>query len=340
MERNMSLTTNFLMLDKVPDLPGFSFRGFQGREDYHHMAEIINAANQTDQLEGLATAEQVEQNYAFLQRSDTSQDLVFIELDGVPVGYGRCMWDKVLDGEYLYSFFIHMKLEGRGIGIGTAVARHFMRRLIEISEEHPDDAEKYFQSWGSETQTWYRGLLEKLGFKPVRFGIGMVRPTSQPVTVFPLPDNLEIRPVKPEDYRKVWEADAEAFRDHWGYVEPTEENFHAFLNAPYFEPDLWKVAWDGDQVVGMVRNYINPVENETFHRKRGYTENISVRRPWRRQGVARALLTQSIQMFIEMGMDETSLGVDTENPNGALNLYQSVGYQEARRFYTYRKPLD
>ena len=89
----------------------------------------------------------------------------------------------------------------------------------------------------------------------------------------------------------------------------------------------------------MVRNFVNPKENETFDRLRGYTEFISVRRPWRRQGVARALLTQSIQMFTEMGMQETALGVDTENPNGALNLYQSVGYEETRRFYTYRKPL-
>jgi ribosomal protein S18 acetylase RimI-like enzyme len=63
-----------------------------------------------------------------------------------------------------------------------------------------------------------------------------------------------------------------------------------------------------------------------------------VRRPWRRQGVARALLTRSIQMFIEMGMQETALGVDTENPNGALNLYQDVGYTEEKRFITYRKP--
>jgi mycothiol synthase len=336
----MSLTTNTIKLEKTPNLPGLIYRGFQGAEDYPYMAEIINSVNQTDQIEGVVTPEEIEQNYASLQRSDTSQDLLFIELNGTPVGYGRCMWDKVLDGEYLYSFFIHMKLEERGKGIGTAVAQHFMNRLIEISQEHPDSAEKYFQSWGADTQTWYRGLLEKLGFKPVRYGINMVRPASQPVKVLPLPGNLEVRPVLPEDYRKVWEADAEAFRDHWGYVEQTEKNYQAFLEFPYFEPELWKVAWDGDQVVGMVRNYINAAENESFNRKRGYTENISVRRPWRRQGVARALLTQSIQMFIEMGMDETSLGVDTENPNGALNLYQSVGYQEARRFYTYRKPLD
>lgn len=336
----MSLVTNALEIKNAPDLPGLSFRGFRGEKDYPYMAEIINTVNQADDIEGITTAEEVERNYAFLQRSDTEHDLVFIEIDGVPVGYGRCMWDKELSGKYLYSFFIHMKPEGRIQGIGNAVARYFMQRLRQISSEHPSDNPKFFQSWGAHTQTWYRGILEKLEFEPVRFGISMTRPTSQPVEVYPLPHNLEIRLVTPKDYRKVWEADKEAFRDHWGYVEPTEKDYQAFLEFPYFEPELWKVAWEGDQVAGMVRNFINPVENETFGRQRGYTEFISVRRPWRRQGVARALLTQSIQMFIDMGMQETALGVDTENPNGAMKLYQSVGYQEIRRFYTYRKPFN
>ena len=45
-------------------------------------------------------------------------------------------------------------------------------------------------------------------------------------------------------------------------------------------------------------------------------------------------------MFIEMGMEETCLGVDTENPNGALALYSDVGYEKIHTAYTYRKSLD
>ena len=44
-------------------------------------------------------------------------------------------------------------------------------------------------------------------------------------------------------------------------------------------------------------------------------------------------------MFREMGYDETSLGVDTQNPNHALTLYESVGYKQVRQEITYRKPL-
>jgi len=44
-------------------------------------------------------------------------------------------------------------------------------------------------------------------------------------------------------------------------------------------------------------------------------------------------------MFVAMGMEETALGVDAQNPHGALRLYESVGYQVERRHTTYRKPL-
>jgi ribosomal protein S18 acetylase RimI-like enzyme len=90
----------------------------------------------------------------------------------------------------------------------------------------------------------------------------------------------------------------------------------------------------------MVGNFIAEDENEEYERKRGYTEDIFVRRQWRRQGVARSLLTQSVVMFQEMGMEETCLGVDTQNPNGAKGLYESVGYKEIKRFMTYRKAMN
>ena len=80
-------------------------------------------------------------------------------------------------------------------------------------------------------------------------------------------------------------------------------------------------------------------ENKEYNRLRGWTENISVRKPWRRQGLARALLTRSMQMFKDMGMDHAALGVDTQNTNGALNLYESVGFVVEKRHTTYWKDL-
>ena len=53
--------------------------------------------------------------------------------------------------------------------------------------------------------------------------------------------------------------------------------------------------------------------------------------------MAPALLTRSLQMFKDMGMDHAALGVDTQNPNGALNLYESVGFRVEKSYTIYWK---
>jgi ribosomal protein S18 acetylase RimI-like enzyme len=89
----------------------------------------------------------------------------------------------------------------------------------------------------------------------------------------------------------------------------------------------------------MVLNYIDAAENLAFQRKRGYTENIAVRRAWRRRGIARALIATSLRILKERGMEEAALGVDTQNPSGALQLYESLGYRIVKQYLTYRKKM-
>jgi ribosomal protein S18 acetylase RimI-like enzyme len=220
------------------------------------------------------------------------------------------------------------------------MSRHQQERLREIALEHPADAPKFFQGWASDTQKWQIQLYTEQGFEPVRYGLEMTRPCSEPMTPSRLPKGIEVHTATKKHIRQIWDAQAEAFQDHWGFVPPTEENFEHWQAEPTFQPEFWRVAWKGDEVAGMVLNFINHEENKEYNRLRGYTENISVWRPWRRQGVARSLLTQSIKMFQEMDMEETCLGVDTKNPNEAKQLYESVGYKETKCFMTFRKPME
>ncbi|MFN2182411.1 MAG: GNAT family N-acetyltransferase, partial [Anaerolineae bacterium] len=77
-----------------------------------------------------------------------------------------------------------------------------------------------------------------------------------------------------------------------------------------------------------------------YGRKRGWTQDVFVRRPWRRRGLARSLLSQSIEMFLNMGMEETALGVDADNPSGALALYEAAGYRISGKHTIYRKAMQ
>jgi ribosomal protein S18 acetylase RimI-like enzyme len=336
----MKAITKEFFVENALEIPGLILRGFRGEEDYPGMLTAYKAAMDADGVEASDSLEELRNNYNHLERCDVYKDMIMAEIDGEMIAYGRTWWDAEPDDTHTYTFFVNMKPEWRGKGVGTAMAKWLIARIGEIAGEHPADGPKFLQGWSSDRQPWQTNLLEKMGMEVIRYGYEMNRPCSEPIEVLSLPEGIEVQPITPELMRAVFDAENEAFRDHWGYIEPTETSYQGWLNWPMTKPDLWKVAFDGDEIVGMVRNYINHDENDEYNRKRGYTENISVRRPWRRKGVARALLTQSIQMFIEMGMDETCLGVDTKNPNGALALYSDVGYKKIHTAYTYRKPLD
>ena len=69
----------------------------------------------------------------------------------------------------------------------------------------------------------------------------------------------------------------------------------ARLDDPDCDIGLWRVAWDGDEVVGSVLNAIYRLDNERLGVSRGWLDHVSVRRRWRGLGVAKALCAASFR---------------------------------------------
>ncbi len=326
----------------APAIRGLGFRRFRGDEDFPLMAAVAERCKAADQHEFVETVEDLRRYYRHLVNSDPSADMLFIEMFGELIGYTRVWWAQVVDGPRIYSHFAHLVPEWREKGIRRAMLRHSERRLREIAADHTTEVARWFESGSSDTERNWRDLLEHHGYEPVRYSFEMVRPTLADIFDVPLPLGLEVRPVGPEDYLTVWRAAREAFRDHWGFVEAewTDPQFESWQEHETFNPELWQVAWDGNEVAGMVLNYISAAENSRYGRQRGYTETICVRRPWRRRGLARALIARSLKRLRQLGMTEAGLDVDAESPHGALGLYESLGYTPVKGWTTYRKPLD
>ena len=183
-------------------------------------------------------------------------------------------------------------------------------------------------------------LLTSDGYQAVAHHATMIRPNLDNIPDRRLPDGVVIRPVTEEHMRAIWEADIEAFRDHFGYSEQTEQDWKRFLGDPLQDKTLWKVAWHGDQVVGQVRSFISQKQNAEFGRKRGYTEYISTAREWRGQGIAGALICASLGELKKRGMEDAGLGVHVDNPTGAYRLYESLGFEVTSPGNTYQRPLQ
>jgi ribosomal protein S18 acetylase RimI-like enzyme len=320
-------------------LPGVEFRNFRGPEDYPELARIITASSRGQGDERVETAEGIASGYDHLERCDPARDLLVAEVDGVTVGYSRVWWDDEPEGPRIYRHVCFLDPEYGRRGIGSAFFAWNEERLREIAAEHDFAGERLLEAWTSDRNAGAIALVRAHGYQPVTYDAEMVRPTVDDLPDHPLPDGLEIRPVREEDIRTIWEADVEAFRDHWGFVEQTEADYQRFLAYPYNDPSLWKIAWDYEGVAGQVKSFIDTAQNEEYGRKRGWTENISTARRWRRRGVAKALIVESIRELAARGMTEVALGVHTENPNGAFDLYAGLGYEVTATWTTYRRPL-
>lgn len=329
-----------IQLPDAPVIPSLTFRKFRGEVDYPAMLAVIEGSKETDGIKRTDTLEDISRNYEHLTNCDPLQDVLMAEINGQVIGYNRVFWEKLDDGTHTYTLFGYLLPAWRRRGIGGAMLHYAERRLREIADSHPKDGPRFFQSWAADTEIGTQRLLLSEGYQPVRFSYEMVRDLSELIPEVPIPEGLELRSVKSEHLWLIFDAMNEAFRDHWSHRDLTKEEFKQWMKDPSFDPKHWKIAWEGDQVAGMVLNFINAAENEEYNRKRGYTEGISVRRPWRRRGLARSLLAQSLRYFKQLGMTEATLGVDTENPSGALRLYESVGFQPVKRFIEYRKPLE
>ena len=315
------------------------YRAFRGEADYPLMVEIMNDCNRVDRLEYNESVQDVARVFSHLTHCNPYTDMRFAEIDGEAVGYSRVYWKDEFKGPRLYIGLGFVVPRWRRHVLGTTLLLWNEARLRQIAAGHPPGNSRVFHLWTTDSVPGAITLFEGNGYHIAREIVEMIRPIGEPLPSRSLPVGLEIRPALPEHSRAVWDAREEAYQDHWGYTPHTDEDYAVWQESPRFRPDQWKVAWDGDHVTGMVLNYVDHSRRTSAGIRRGYTQDIFVRRLWRRRGLARTLLTASIEMFAEMGMTETYLGVDARSPTGADVLYASLGYRPSRRHLIYRKPM-
>lgn len=328
-------------MPEAPPIPGLRFRRLRLPDDLEPLADLFNAANVADEVEDRNDATGLAEWFAHPSGYDPLRDCLIAQVGEQVVGYGKVHWIDDADGGRNYGHWgaVHTEWRRRGLGRAILGANHRRLREIAATQDVAPDVERRFETWAAESQVGAIALLESEGFTVARYFFEMLRPSLDDVAELPLPDGLEVRPMRPEHYRQVWDAGVEAFSDHWGGLAGGEEMFQRFFSGPSFEPDLWRVAWDRDEVAGSVSNVVMREFNEATGARRGLLAGVSVRRPWRGRGLARALVAQSLIALRDRGMSEAVLGVDADNPTGALGVYEANGFVVHRRERSYRKPF-
>jgi ribosomal protein S18 acetylase RimI-like enzyme len=310
---------------------GLTIRRYAGPNDLPGMVAVFNAMAEAD---GLLERRSVEQLGAWYGRltphMDPLQDLLMAEEGERLVAYGRHQWVDTSDGlreHRLHAFAMPDARHAMDALLDAVIAR-----ATEVATAQGDvGLPRVLSTFVGEMQAWRREPYERRGFTPIRWGFEMVRPNLEDVDVPAMPEGIEVRPIGREQLRQLWDADMEAFRDHWGGFDGSDEAFQEWIDEPDLDPSLFVVAWDGDEIAGAVLNTINGSENEQLGVERGWLDSVFVRRPWRRRGLAAALVARSLVLLRERGMRSAILGVDAENPTGALGVYERAGFEVATR---------
>jgi mycothiol synthase len=318
-----------------------ALRPFDPASDFPAVAELIAAVNEHAGAESFPTVAELTVEWSRARSFDPLRDVMVAEEEGRMVGAGRVAW-RVREGVVVHRVDVWVHPDRQRNGIGRRLLAWGEARARASAADGSGGPSHLPHAFGSMTdQANLAGVTfaVQAGYRPVRYHYEMRRDLADPVPDAPLPDGLEVRPVAPADYRAVWLADEEAFRDHWDAAVVDEDDFRRFFAHPDIDPTIWQVAWDGDQVAGLVINGIFREENARIGIEVGWLDSVATRRPWRRRGLAAALIARSLAVLKERGMTIAALGVDTENPSGALGLYERFGFKPVRTWVFLRKPF-
>lgn len=223
--------------------------------------------------------------------------------------------------------------EWRGRGIGRQLLGWQLTRAAEI---HETTAPRVGWEAHASTNLGDRDavrLFARLGMTPARYWFDMTAPTADPPALA-LPGNLTTRPYSAEDEKALHGAHTEAFADHWGYQRRDLDEWATLtVRSESFLANLSRLAFDGDEVAGYVLAYRDADPTAV------YVGHVGVRRPWRRRGVAGALLASVLAAAARAGYTSAELSVDADSPTGAVSVYERVGFVITSRSVTYVTPL-
>ncbi|HZY45059.1 MAG TPA: GNAT family N-acetyltransferase [Anaerolineae bacterium] len=270
---------------------------------------------------------------------DLSHDLrLVISPAGQIVGYME-FWD-LSEPHIRYRAWGRVHPDHLNRGLGTYLVRWAEQRAQQAIPRALQESRIWMTSWVNDLNLRAKLLFENCGWhvirKNYRMAIELTAPPADPIW----PDGITLRTFVPgQDERATVQADRDAFRDHWGYVErPLEAEIKMLkhhMSKPGFDPTLWLLGMDGHRVAGKCLNDPQAEDDPDM----GWITDLGVRREYRRRGLGQALLQYSFADFYRRGKRKVGLNVDASSLTGALRLYEHAGMHVVRVNSTYEKEL-
>ena len=298
------------------------------------VCDLLNLCTAIDNLDDHYSVEQLKQRFEMPTLDRFNDQCVWEDAEGRLVGFAQ-VWSLPSDSRLDGFFYFRVHPDVRGTGIEEEIIKWAIRRTQEAGQQY--GLKGVLMGRVFDHESYSRDIFERHTFQIMRYGFRMARPLSEPIPEPTFPKGYTLRHAEGEEDIEPWvDCFNQSFIDHWLFHPETVEERRHRLQRPGYRPeqDLVAVAPDGS-FSAFCLWYLDEVGNALDAKSDGWIGLLGTRRGHRGIGLGRAMLLAGLHHLREEGADTAKLGVDAENPTGALGLYEKVGFERVATRISY-----
>lgn len=313
-------------------------RSYRGETDLEAIVNLREACEAVDRLEQWTTVSELKHDFND-PSFDKEHNIQLWEDDTGKLIACATLWHPV--GELTNGYFgFHVHPLAREGTLEREIINWGEERLRELAKEQGVTSVK-LRCNSRDDQIDRIAILHENGFSADRYFLTMQRSLEEPLAEPQMPAGFTVRSVIGEQDAEAWvEMHNQSFIDHWNHQDLTVEEYKHWHTDPDYRPELDLVAIAPD---GTFASHcycaIYPEDNKRSGRQEGWVGVLGTRRGFRRLGLGKAMLLSGMQKLLAAGMNLAKIGVDYDNPNGARQLYESVGFRKLHTSVSYYKDV-
>jgi GNAT superfamily N-acetyltransferase len=246
-------------------------------------------------------------------------------VDGKLVGYATLGEDPSFDCQVLPEY--------EWSGIEAEALAWAESRVAELHWRYPEQLNGHLVAGARQDDARRIAFLEQNGFTySGDFSeVNMLRSLDEPISAPTVPDGFQVReaaetgdiPNRAAAQREVWQP--------WSVGNVSDDDYARFMQMPGYRRDLDIVTVAPDGVIAAyVNGWPDPVN------RIGDFGPVGALPAYRRQGLTRAALLESLRRMQAQGMNRVCISTGIRN-TPAINLYESVGFKSVNQYLDYVK---
>jgi ribosomal protein S18 acetylase RimI-like enzyme len=321
----------------------FQIRTYRPGEEAK-MADLVNRCRAFD-FDGPVTVDMIRDEWSDPRLKLDRDTFVAINNEGEYVAVAEVWFNDPDNDDEVITRHIGFAMDPAYRDNHPDLVDHLLEQAMYHAQNHPfrrPTSTYVLRAWASANDPWKQSKIVGLGFHLSHIGYTMVREGLE--TLPPLPEipNVRIEAWTEERDPDVMDALNDSFNSDKSFTKLKWEEWQDLYHGRHSTPSLWRLAIDltNDRIIGLALTEIDEDTNADTGRKDGWIVDLAVRDEWRNYGIGRAVLLAAMHALNEVGITSVLMGVDSNDPDKATQLYESLGFRVMKGSRTYLKPLN